>query len=64
MTQSSTDRVRRFRERAKADGWTTIEVKVPAHRADDVRAFAQSLGEPAPQVSPNQGFLFPDLSRE
>lgn len=64
MTQPSTERVRRFRERAKSQGWTTVEVKVPTNRVDDVRAFAQSLGEPAPQVSPNQGFLFPDLVPE
>lgn len=56
----STERVRRFRERSKADGWQTITVRVPAHKVEDLRAFAETLGEPAPKVSPNQGRLFPD----
>lgn len=61
---TSTDRVRRFRERAKQEGWTTVAVKVPASRADDVRAFAETLGEPVKKKNPAQGTLFPDLPEE
>ena len=63
-TSKSTDRVRRFRERAKQEGWTTVAVKVPASRADDVRAFAETLGEPVKKRNPAQGSLFPDLPDE
>ena len=61
---TSTDRVRRFRERAKQEGWTTVAVKVPANRADDVRAFAETLGEPLKKRNPAQGSLFPDLPED
>ena len=63
-TSKSTDRVRRFRERAKQEGWTTVAVKVPANRADDVRAFAETLGEPVKKRNPAQGTLFPDLPED
>ena len=63
-TSKSTDRVRRFRERAKQEGWTTVAVKVPASRADDVRAFAETLGEPVKKRNPAQGSLFPDLFQD
>ena len=63
-SSKSTDRVRRFRERAKREGWTTVAVKVPANRADDVRAFAETLGEPVKKKNPAQGSLFPDLLDE
>lgn len=63
-TSKSTDRVRRFRERAKQEGWTTVAVKVPASRADDVRAFAETLGEPVKKRNPAQGTLFPDLPED
>ena len=63
-TSKSTDRVRRFRERAKQEGWTTVSVKVPANRADDVRAFAETLGEPVKKRNPAQGTLFPDLPED
>lgn len=60
----STDRVRRFRERAKQEGWATVAVKVPASRVDDVRAYAETLGEPGKKPDPAQGYLFPDLFPE
>ena len=61
---TSTDRVGRLRERAKQDGWTTVAVKVPASRAHDVRAFAETLGEPVKKKNPAQGTLFPDLPED
>ena len=63
-TQPSTDRVRRFREKAKKEGWATVAVKVPASRVDDVRAYAETLGEPVKKQNPAQGTLFPDLPDE
>jgi hypothetical protein len=62
--QPSTDRVRRFREKAKKEGWATVAVKVPASKVDDVRAFAETLGAPTKRVDPKQGTLFPDLPDE
>ena len=62
--QPSTDRVRRFREKAKKEGWATVAVKVPASRVDDVRAYAETLGEPVKKKNPAQGSLFPDLGDE
>ena len=59
--QSSTDRVRRFRARAKKEGWATVAVKVPASRVHDVRAYAETLGEPVKKQNPAQASLFPDL---
>lgn len=56
----STERVRRFRERSKADGWQTITVRVPSHKVEDLRAFAETLGEPLPPNNPAQGRLFGD----
>ena len=61
---TSTDRVRRFRQRAKQEGWATVAVKVPASRVDDVRAYAETLGEPVTKKNPAQGRLFPDLFPE
>jgi hypothetical protein len=63
-TQPSTDRVRRVRETAKKEGWATVAVKVPASRVDDVRAYAETLGEPVKKQNPAQGTLFPDLPDE
>ena len=63
-TSTSTDRVRRFRERAKREGWATVAVKVPASRVDDVRAYAETLGEPVKKRNPAQGSLFPDLFQD
>nr|CRY98036.1 hypothetical protein [uncultured prokaryote] len=62
--QPSTDRVRRFRERAKQEGWATVAVKVPASRVDDVRAYAETLGEPVKKRNPAQGSLFPELPED
>ena len=62
--QPSTDRVRRFREKAKKEGWATVAVKVPASRVDDVRAYAETLGEPVKKKNPAQGSLFPDLPED
>jgi hypothetical protein len=56
----STERVRRFREQSKADGWQTITVRVPSNKVDEARAFAKSLGEPLPPNNPAQGRLFGD----
>lgn len=41
-----------------------VAVKVPASRVDDVRAFAETLGEPVKKKNPAQGTLFPDLPEE
>lgn len=57
---SSTERTRRFRERSKADGWEFLNVRVPSHRVEEVRAFIKTLGEPLPPNNPGQGRLFPD----
>lgn len=61
MSSKSTERVRRFRERAREDGWATVAVKVPAHRVEELRAFAESLGAPTPKTQEGQASLFPDL---
>lgn len=59
---SSTERVRRFRKRIRQEGWITIEVKVPADRADDLRAYAKTLGKPKPKANKEPMPLFPDLT--
>ena len=41
-----------------------VAVKVPASRVDDVRAYAETLGEPVKKKNPAQGTLFPDLTDE
>lgn len=61
---TSTERVRRFRQRAKQEGWAIVAVKVPASKVEDLRAYADSLGEPARKQNPEQGYLFPDLFPE
>lgn len=61
MATVSTDRVRRAREKARAEGWVMVAVKVPAHRVDDLKAYAATLGAPAPKVAEGQASLFPDL---
>lgn len=53
------------RKRDQADGWQTVTVRVPVSKVGDLKAFAQSLGEPgladAPnKINPNQGNLFDD----
>ena len=63
-TSKSTDRVRRFRERAKQEGWATVAVKVPASRVDEVRAYAETLGVPVKKRNAAQGTLFPDLPQD
>lgn len=62
-TSKSTDRVRRFRERAKQEGWTTVAVKVPANRADDVRAFAETLGSLSRKGTPRREPSFQTCQR-
>jgi hypothetical protein len=62
--QPSTDRVRRSREKAKKEGWAMVAVKVPASRVDDVRAYAETLGEPVKKPNPKQGSLFPELPED
>lgn len=59
---SSTERVRRHRERIRQEGWVMVEVKVPTHRADELRAYAKKLGKPKPKISISQMPLFPDLT--
>lgn len=61
---TSTDRVRRFRERAKEEGWATVAVKVPVSRVKDLRAYAETLGKPVKKSGPTQALLFPDLFPE
>ena len=58
MSSKSTERVRRFRERAREDGWATVAVKVPAHKVEELRAFAESLGAPPPKRPNDQPGLF------
>lgn len=56
MTEGFTpaQRKRLQRERDRKAGWTSVTVKVPADRVDDLKAFAASLGEPAAQALPGQ----------
>lgn len=58
---SSTERVRRHREKIRQEGWVMVEVKVPTDRIEDLRAYAKKLGRPKPKVIINQMPLFPDL---
>lgn len=58
----STDRTRRFCACSKAEGWRTVSVRVPAHRADDVRAFAKTFATPSAPINPAQPSLFPQES--
>lgn len=55
----STDRVRRFRDRARKEGWVKVEVMVPASKVEDVKAYAASLGDPVAPTPEGQGYLFP-----
>lgn len=61
---TSTDRTRRFRAKSAAEGWRIITVRVPANRADDVRAFAKTLGAPPAPTEPDQPTLFPQESTD
>lgn len=54
---TAAERQRRKRERDKADGWASVRVRVPADRVDELKAFAESLGEPASPVLPGQQAL-------
>lgn len=58
---TSTERVRRYRNRIRKEGWTVVEVRVPADQVDALRAFAKTLGKPKPKVNKNQMTLFPDF---
>jgi hypothetical protein len=55
---SSTERVRRYRDKIRKQGWTVVEVRVPAERVDDLRAYAKTLGKPKPKTNKNQMTLF------
>lgn len=59
---SSTERVRRYRNRIRKEGWTVIEVRIPADQVDALRAYAKTLGKPKPKpkANENQLALFPD----
>lgn len=57
---TSTERVRRYRNRIRKEGWTVVEVRVPADQANALRAYAKTLGKPKPKVAKNQMPLFPD----
>lgn len=59
---SSTERVRRYRNRIRKDGWTVTTVRIPADQVDALRAYAKTLGQPKPkpQSNKNQLALFPD----
>lgn len=54
---SAAERQRRKRERDAAAGWASVRVRVPAEKVDDLKAFAASLGEPAPRRLPGQQAL-------
>ena len=59
---TSTERVRRHREKIRQEGWVMVEVRVPTDRVDDLRAYAKKLGKPKPKTSINHLPLFPDLN--
>ena len=54
MDATAADRQRRKRLRDKEDGWASVRLRVPAHRVDELKAFAESLGEPAPKRIPGE----------
>lgn len=60
---TSTERVRRYRNRIRKEGWTVVEVRVPADQVDTLRAFAKTLGKPKRKSKPSidQLALFPDF---
>lgn len=58
---TSTERVRRYRNRIRNEGWTVVEVRVPADEVDTLRAFAKTLGKPKPKSNKDQLALFPDF---
>lgn len=55
--KTAAERQRRKRQRDAANGWAYVRVRVPADRADEVRTFAESLGEPAAKALPGQAAL-------
>lgn len=58
---SAAERKRRQRARERADGWTSVTVRVPAEKVEELRAFAESLGVPtagSQQDIPGQQLLF------
>lgn len=59
---TSTERVRRHRERIRQEGWVMVEVKVPTHSVSDLRAYAKKLGKPKPKPSITQMPLFPEFN--
>lgn len=52
---TSTERVRRYRAKARQEGWVMVEVRVPTDRADDLRAYAKKLGKPKPKTQKLDG---------
>ena len=54
---AATARKRAQRERDRAEGWAEITVRVRADRIAEVRAFAESLGEPPAPADPGQAAL-------
>lgn len=59
---TSTERVRRHRDKIRQEGWVMVEVKVPTDRIEDLRAYAKKLGKPKPKTSIHQLPLFPNLN--
>lgn len=55
---TSTQRVQRYRNKIRTQGWSVVEVRVPAERVDDLRAYAKTLGKPKPKTNKNQMTLF------
>ena len=66
--RTAAERQRRKRERDREAGWVSVRVRVPAHRVEDLRTYAATLGKPTSKIEPpprtgwvgEQQQLFPD----
>jgi len=64
MKATAASRKAAQRRRDKLLGWAEVTVRVPATRAEDLRAYAASFPPPAPLTDPNQLDLLAQIEAE